>query len=134
VEPARELLRGISADPAERLDLAMTQLDAVISSVVDQVPAYVEALSQVPRRPELATRILALLTELRADVAAALRELRDAGMLAEWVDPEAMAALVVAAADGVAIHLALDPAGPTPAEVLGQVAPLLLAAARLPPG
>lgn len=133
VAPARELLRDVAQDPAGRLVAAMKELDAVATRVVDQVPAYVEALSQLSRSPELRAQILALLAELRADVAGALRELRAAGVLADWVDPEAMAALVVGAADGVAIHLSLEPGGPEPSRVLGQVVPLLLAAAGLPP-
>ena len=44
-----------------------------------------------------------------------------------------MAGLVLAAADGTAIHLALDPDGTDVDAVLGQVVPLLLAASTLPP-
>jgi hypothetical protein len=44
-----------------------------------------------------------------------------------------MAALIVAAADGAAIHLAVDPEAFDPDDLIAQVVPLLTAASVLPP-
>ena len=85
----------------------------------------------MPRSEPFRQQIRALLAHLRGDLAAALAELKDAGYLADWVEPAAMAALVVAAADGTAIHLALDPDGTDIDAVLGQVVPLLLSASTI---
>jgi AcrR family transcriptional regulator len=133
VAPARTALQGLAADPAGHLVRALWELQATLAEALPRVPAYVEALAQVPRSEVYRDRIRALLAELRAELAGALRELQDAGLLAAWVDPEPMAALVLAAADGAAIHLGLDPDGMDVDGVLAQVVPLLLSASVLPP-
>lgn len=131
VEPARAALRGVSEDPAGHLVQAVWELQATLGQVLPKVPAYVEALAMVPRSEQYRDQIRGLLAELRAELAASLRELKQAGYLADWLDPEPMAALVLAAADGAAIHLALDPEGVDVDDVLGQVVPLLLAASTI---
>jgi AcrR family transcriptional regulator len=130
--PVRGALDGLTEDPAGRLVRAVWELQATLAEALPRVPAYVEALAQVPRHDVYRDRIRALLAELRLDLAGALRELKDAGFLAAWVEPEPMAALVLAAADGAAIHLGLDPDGIDVDDVLGQVVPMLLAASTLP--
>jgi hypothetical protein len=45
-----------------------------------------------------------------------------------WVDPPAMAALVMAVANGIALQTRLDPSGPGHEALAGQFAGLLLAA------
>lgn len=133
VEPAREALRGLVDDPAGHLVRAVWELQTTLVEVLPRVPAYIEALALVPRSEQFRGQIHGLLAELRAEIAAALTDLKAAGVLADWIDPPAMAALVLAAADGTAIHLALDPDGIDVDDVLGQVVPLLLAASTLKP-
>jgi AcrR family transcriptional regulator len=134
IEPARAALTGLSDDPAGHLVQAVWELQTTLAEVLPRVPAYIEALALVPRSEQFRTQIRALLAELRAEIAASLTELKQAGYLADWIVPEAMAALVLAAADGAAIHLALDPDGIEVDDVLGQVVPLLLAASTIGPG
>jgi len=133
VEPARAALTGLVEDPAGHLVRAVWELGNTLERVLPRVPAYIEALALMPRSEPFREQIRALLGGLRADLAAALTQLKEAGLLAAWVEPEAMAGLVLAAADGTAIHLALDPDGTDVDAVLGQVVPLLLAASTLPP-
>ena len=133
VEPARAALQGLSDDPAGHLVRAVWELQTTLSEVLPRVPAYLEALALVPRSEDFRQQIRGLLAELRAEIAGSLRELKDAGYLADWIDPDAMAALVLAAADGTAIHLALDPEGLDADDVLSQVVPLLLAASTIGP-
>jgi len=133
VEPARAALTGLVEDPAGHLVRAVWELGNTLERVLPRVPAYIEALALMPRSEPFREQIRALLGGLRADLAAALTQLQEAGLLAAWVEPEAMAGLVLAAADGTAIHLALDPDGTDVDAVLGQVVPLLLAASTLPP-
>jgi AcrR family transcriptional regulator len=133
VEPARAALRGLTEDPAGHLVRAVWELQSTLTQVLPRVPAYIEALALVPRSESFRDQIRALLAQLRAELAASLTELKAAGYLAEWIDPEPMAALVLAAADGTAIHLALDPDGTDVDAVLGQVVPLLLAASTIAP-
>jgi AcrR family transcriptional regulator len=129
--PVRRALDGLAEDPGGRLVRAVWELQATLAEALPRVPAYVEALAQVPRHESYRDRIRALLAELRAELASSLQELKDSGFLAEWVDPEPMAALVLAAADGAAIHLGIDPDGIDVDDVLGQVVPMLLAASTL---
>jgi AcrR family transcriptional regulator len=128
IDPVRALLHGMPDDPASGLTTALERIDDVANRVADQVPAYLEALAQVPRRAEYRAQVHELLAELRTDVAHALHGLKASGALGEWVDPDAMAALVVAAADGVAIHFALEPDSASSSQVLQQAGGLLLAA------
>ena len=50
-----------------------------------------------------------LVSELQRFVADQLEEQRSAGYLPQWVDAQAMAGLLIAVADGIALHVALDP-------------------------
>ncbi|HEY6794954.1 MAG TPA: TetR/AcrR family transcriptional regulator [Kineosporiaceae bacterium] len=133
LEPARAALRGLTEDPAGHLVRAVWELQAALADARPRVPAYLEALALVPRSEPFREQIRELMRQLRAELAARLEELQEAGYLAPWVEPEPMAALVLAAADGTAIHLALDPDGIDPDDVLAQVVPLLLAASTLTP-
>lgn len=133
VEPARAALQGLADDPAGHLVRAVWELRDTLAQVLPRVPAYLEALAQVPRSEPFRVEIRGLMAGLRDELAAALRQLQEAGVLAPWVEPEAMASLVLAAADGAAIHLTLDPDGVDVDAVLGQVVPLLLSASTLGP-
>jgi AcrR family transcriptional regulator len=133
LEPARAALRGLTDDPAGHLVRAVWALQATLAEALPRLPAYLEALALVPRSEPFREQIRGLMRQLRAELAASLGELQQAGYLAPWVEPEPMAALVLAAADGTAIHLALDPEGLDPDDVLAQVVPLLLAASTLGP-
>ena len=133
VAPARAALHGLVDDPAGHLVQAVWELQTTLTQVLPRVPAYIEALALMPRSEQFRDQIRGLLGELRSELAASLRALKEAGYLAAWIDPEAMAALVLAAADGTAIHLALDPDGIDVDDVLGQVVPLLLAASTIGP-
>ena len=133
LDPVRAALQGLTDDPAGHLVRAVWELQGTLAEALPRVPAYLEALALVPRSETFRARIRDLVRQVQAELAAALTELQDAGYLASWVEPVAMAALVVAAADGTAIHLTLDPEGVDVDAVLGQVVPLLLAASTLGP-
>jgi AcrR family transcriptional regulator len=133
VEPVRAALDGLTEDPAGHLVRAVWELQATLADALPRVPAYLEALALVPRSEPFRQQIRGLLAQLRGELAAALGDLQRAGYLADWIEPEPMAALVLAAADGTAIHLALDPDGVDVDAALGQVVPLLLAASTIGP-
>lgn len=132
VQPARAALTGVGQDPVGRLLAVVMVLQGALEEAREFFPAYVEALAAAPRNEAVRSEVVGLLHELRDGLAASIRELRDAGLLAGWVDPEAMAALVVAAGDGFVLHAMLDPQGYEVDRTLSQVVQLLLAA-RTPP-
>jgi AcrR family transcriptional regulator len=132
-EPARTALTGVADDPLGHLLGAVEALQVALGAARQHFPAYIEALAAAARSETLRSEIRTLLDELRDDLAERLRELRDAGFLAAWVEPDVMAALVVAAGDGFVLHSTLDPERYAPERTLHQVVQLLLAASTVAP-
>jgi AcrR family transcriptional regulator len=130
IEPARAALTGIAGDPLRGLFATVSALQEALDQAHQHVPAYLEALATAARDETVRGQIVGLLAELREALAASIRELRDAGYIAAWVEPEPMAALIVAAGDGFVLHSTLDPAAHVPGPALRQVTQLLLAAAN----
>ncbi|GLY85730.1 TetR/AcrR family transcriptional regulator [Actinoallomurus iriomotensis] len=128
IEPARTALTGIAGDPLGGLFATVAALRAALDEAHEHVPAYLEALATAARDEAVRAPIVAMLAELREALAASIRELRDAGLIASWVEPEPMAALIVAAGDGFVLHTTLDPDAHSPGATLDQVTRLLLAA------
>lgn len=128
VQPARDALVGVTDDPVGHLLRAVLTLQTTLTAALPLVPAYAEALASAGRSEALRAQIVDLLRDLRAQLAERIRQLKEAGLIADWVEPEAMAGLIVAAGDGLALHAMLDAEGADPARILGQVVNLLLAA------
>jgi AcrR family transcriptional regulator len=126
MEPALEILRR-DMDPAERLLAAVEQLRTAFEGARDMLPVYLEALVAAPRNDTLRTGIEATLTEVRTLLSAQLREQRDSGYIPAWVEPDAMATLLVSTADGIALHATLEPDAVDPTAVATQAVQLLLA-------
>ena len=85
VEPARTALTGIAGDPVGGLLAAMAALQQAMGQAHEHFPAYIEALATASRDEAVRGQIVELLAELRAAVAASIRELREAGYIASWV-------------------------------------------------
>lgn len=130
IEPARTALTGLAGDPLGRLFDTVLALRQALQQAREHLPAYIEALAAAARDETVRDQIVGLLTELRDDLARSIRQLRDSGYIAAWVDPEPMASLIVAAGDGFVLHSTLDPDSYAPESTLNQVIQLLLAARR----
>ena len=131
--PAREALASVSADPIGGLVAAVFALQHSLDQARAYVPAYVEALATATRNEDVRREIVTMLREVRDDLAAQIRELAGTGLVADWVDPEAIAALLVAAGDGLVVHSTLDPERYDLDRSLGQVVQVLLAASTVRP-
>jgi len=127
MEPALEVLRR-DMDPAARLLAAVEQLRDAFGHASDMLPVYLEALVAAPRHDTLRRGVESLLAEVRSFLAAQLRELQATGYVPPWVEPNAMATLLVSTADGIALHATLEPDAVDPAAVATQAVQLLLAA------
>jgi hypothetical protein len=92
------------------------------------LPVYLDALVAAQRSETLRRGVQELMAEVRRFLAAQTAELRDRGFLPEWVDPDAMATLLIATADGLGLHAVLDPGAVDPKSVADQAVQLLLAA------
>ena len=123
-----------SDDPApSRLLRAVQDLITEFESSAPDVPVYLNALVLSTEPGPLADRARALLSDLHARLALVISQLKADGVIAEWVDPEAMASLLIATGNGIALQTQLDPEGSTAAQLAAQLAGLLLAASSGPP-
>jgi AcrR family transcriptional regulator len=125
-EPVLAVL-GDDTDPARRLLAAVSMLEASFERRRDHVPIFLAAVSGAASRPGLAHDLAALWSELRHRLASEITDLRTASMVPAWVEPDAMAALVLTVISGVAVASVVDPDGPDHRAVGGQLASLLLA-------
>jgi AcrR family transcriptional regulator len=117
-------------DPAAGMLAAVQTLTTTYEHHREAAPGYLEALLQAPRHPGLGAGVRALWADLRQRLASQIGELRAAGTVGPWVDPEAMAGLLVAVANGVVLQATVDPDGPAVSELAGQFAGLLLDSRR----
>jgi AcrR family transcriptional regulator len=129
IEPARAALSGIAGDPLSGLFGTVSALQQALEQAHEHFPAYIEALATASRNETVRGQIVGLLGELREALAASIRDLRDTGYIAAWVEPEPMASLIVAAGDGFVLHSTLDPESYPAEPTMNQVIQLLLAAA-----
>lgn len=131
LRPAREALAG-PGDPALGMIEAVRALQWSFDGAHDLLPVYLEALTQAARMPSLLQGVRALFDELREFLAARIRVLQGTGFLPAWIEPEAMATLLIASGNGLALHAAIDPGGVEPGAVAVQAMQLLLAARSSP--
>jgi len=127
VEPALAILRQ-DLHPALRMIGAIQALQDSFERARDVLPVYLEALVQAPRTASLRRGVEELFAELRGFLSGQIGELKKMGFLPAWIDPEAMATLLVATGDGLALHAALEPDAVDHHAVAGQAMQLLLSA------
>lgn len=114
-------------DPITRMLQAVTALQQSLGESPEAVAAYLEILLQTRRIPPLGEDVERLFSELREVLALDMKRQQAAGALPSWVDPEPMAALLLAVAQGVAIETTIDPEGPQHTAMASQFAQLLIA-------
>jgi AcrR family transcriptional regulator len=130
LRPALNVLRREDIEPPARVLTTVAALQSAFLEAADDAPAYLEALVQARHLPALEAGVRELFSELRGFFAAQITDQRDQGELPSWVDPPAMATLILAAANGIVLQAALDDGAPDFVAVGGQFVQLLLAARR----
>lgn len=125
--PAIDVLGG-DGEPADRTMAAIQTLINTFEHHRDDAPLYLEALLQAPRMEALRRELLGLWDELRGLLAEQMREMQADGLLPSWVQPEAMASLMVAVANGLVMQVTIDPDGFDLTAMSSQFGLLLLAA------
>ncbi|MCL2466024.1 MAG: TetR/AcrR family transcriptional regulator [Micrococcales bacterium] len=113
-------------DPVERLLAALGTIIGSFSAARADLAAYADAMAAAAANPPLAAALTDLHTELVDYIATLIVDLQREGYIQRWVDPPAMAALLVAIGDGLAMHARYGE--PDVDGVLDQAAQLLLAA------
>lgn len=127
LDPALEALRR-DEHPVVRMVGAMQALQGSFEAGSEMLPVYLEALLHTGTVDTLRTGVRATLAELRGFLAEQITGLKAARFLPAWVDPEAMAMLLVAAGDGLALHAAVEPSSLDLHAVAAQAMQVLLAA------
>ena len=94
-----------------------------------RVPVLLTAVARAPHSPAVAAGLAQLWSELRTRLADDLRALVDARRVPPWVEPDAMAGLIVAVVSGVVVASVVDPDGPEHHDVGNQFLMLLMAVA-----
>jgi AcrR family transcriptional regulator len=125
--PALDVMRE-PGDPATQMLAAVQALTSHFEQRRADAPALLEALVAAPRLPELRTAVLDLWTGMRTELAGHIAALKAEGNLAAWVEPNAMATLLIAVANGLALQVTVDRLGPSMPELAAQFTGLLLEA------
>jgi AcrR family transcriptional regulator len=128
IEPVVRGLTRDDVDPVSKLLAAAGMLSTILNENRDELPAYLHALAATQTDAQVQDEIRQLHRGLVAVLADDMHEQKRRGLLPEWVDPSAMAQLIVALVNGVAIAVATDPDESDPAAIAGHFAHLLLAA------
>lgn len=128
VAPALEILADDSIDPAVGFLQAIKALQQSLDGQSQLAPAYLEALLHSRRSPALAAAARSTLGRVRVTLAERMAQQVEDGFLPGWVEPEVMAGLLLAVAQGVVLQTIVEPDGPTHKAMTGQFAHILLAA------
>jgi AcrR family transcriptional regulator len=113
-------------DPAAAMLDAVARLNTTFDDARELTPALLDAVAHAIRHhtPD----VVDLWEQLRSRLARQITGLREAGAVPAWVEPDAMASLILAVAAGVTVAIGIDPDGPDHRAIASQFAALLLAA------
>lgn len=131
VTPVLDALDG-SGEPAQRMLSAVRDLLAEFERSRRDTVVYLEALLLATRDADYRRSALRIYRTIADRLAATIAELMHVGVVPAWVDPVAMASLILSVANGVALQTQLDPRGPDQTAMAGQFAALLLAVQHEP--
>ena len=129
VEPVLDLLENGEQSAATRLANAVQTLLVDFEAARGDLPVFLHALMESAAPGAFGQQGRRLLASLQERLAAVLADLNGRGLIASWVDPDPMAALIIATAQGAALHAHLHPDGPPLADLAAQLSMLLLSAA-----
>jgi len=130
-EPVLDLLDQ-PGDPARRLFDAVDALTTTFEAQRERVPGLLEVFVHAARDSDPGNPVAAIWNDLRRRVASVIDELRARGAVPGWVEPGAMAALVLAVAAGTVVSVTVDPTDVSHRDIAAQFAGVLLAAAQPP--
>ena len=128
IGPVLELLEATDEPAPTRLAKAVQALVTDFEEASDELPVFLYALMESAEPGPLGDGGRRLLNSLQDRLAAVIADLKQRKLIATWVDPTAMAALLVATGHGMALHAHLHPDGVAIAALANQLASLLLSA------
>ena len=125
VAPVLDALDG-EGEPATRLLAAVQDLLGEFERSRRDTVVYLEALLLATRDAKYRRSALKIYRSISARLSATIGDLTEERLIPGWVEPAAMASLIMAVANGVALQTQLDPRGPDQVAMAGQFATLLL--------
>lgn len=128
IQPVVDALADDDKDSVEKLLAAVQQLYKVLDGNENLLGPYLHSLAATPTNETVATEVRSLHRELAAMLASEMESQQHQDLLPAWIQPQAMAQLIVALVNGVAVSVAIDPTRTDPAGVGTQFTQLLLAA------
>jgi AcrR family transcriptional regulator len=117
---------GGDGDPSTRTLLAIQTLMTTFREHESAASAYVQAVAQAPMLPRLQAGLVELWAELRELLAADIADMQQRSELPPWIEPATMAAVLVAVANGLVLHVTIDPDGPSLSDMASQFGALLV--------
>jgi AcrR family transcriptional regulator len=129
ITPALEQLTAAD-DPAQGLLAAVATLTTTFDAERGRIPGLLDVFVSAARDSAARGPIAAIWGEAKAQLGAVIAELRAQDAIPTWVDPEAMASLIVAVVAGTVVNEAVAPGGDAHRQVALQFANLLLTAQR----
>lgn len=130
--PAIEVLTG-DGDPLTRTTRAIGALVAAFNAHRSEAPLVLEALVQARRIAPLQNDVRLLLSDVRRLLADQMTAMVRDTSLPGWVEPDAMAGLLVSVAAGLVLQAAVDPDGADVGAMAAQFGALLLTSAGAAP-
>lgn len=132
IATAQDLLDPVVAalggpDPLTGLFHAVQELQRIVIANRRQLAPYIQCLATASVHEIVGAKYRTLHRDICHLLARIIAEQRAAGTLPPWIDPEAMAQLIVAVVNGVAAAAAIDPANTEPPAIGTQLVSLLLA-------
>jgi AcrR family transcriptional regulator len=130
-QPVLDLLAA-QDEPAMRLLRAVNLLTATFEEQHERVQGLLEAFVHAARAHHSENPLTTIWRDLRNQLATVISELQDSGAIPKWVEPDAMAALILAVAAGTVISVTVEPDDTNHRDIATQFANLLLATATRP--
>jgi AcrR family transcriptional regulator len=127
LEPVLTILRS-DDEPTQRTVRAVAALQSSLAEARTTLPLHLAAVTAAPGSTALRAGLDELLGEVHQLLAGQIADQMASGYLPPWVDADAMAHLLVAMADGIALHAVLQPEAVDPEALVAQALALLLAA------
>jgi AcrR family transcriptional regulator len=132
IQPALDALQADVTDPITGMLRALGRLQESLAESAGDAPAYLEALVSARHISVVHEQVSRLFAELRILLADQISRQQAGGSLPAWVDPEPMAGLLLAVAQGVVLQITVEPEGPQQSAMANQFAQLLIASRQTP--
>ncbi len=116
-------------DAVVRLLAAVELLSTTFDAQRARTPALLEVFVHASRDTTTPSPVASTWTSLREQLANIIRELRARGAIPDWVEPDAMAALIMAVAAGTVLSATVEPSTTNHRDIAAQFANLLIAVA-----